>query len=291
VVLLSASLKVWIDQAATVDPAMVTGDRKADLLRRLQGRLNDLAGNDRHAETWGDAALCSSITLDPGETKEIHFTLGWYFPHHMSTRGPEMGHMYEAWFKDAEEVNRYLVANASQHRSKVSTFAEIMARSTLGSEMSFCWMAQLTTLIKSSWWTRQGKFAIWEGLGCCGLQTMDITYQGSYPLIALYPELQKAQLEMAAALQRPDGRVPHFFSGDLDNVDSGWQRVDMNPQFVMLTCRDYLWTSDADYLRRQWPHVVSAMRYTASLDTNGDGLPDKDTGVNTYDQWDLQGTP
>jgi hypothetical protein len=33
------------------------------------------------------------------------------------------------------------------------------------------------------------------------------------------------------------------------------------------------------------------MAFTESLDTNGDGLPDKDTGYQSYDQWRMRGTP
>jgi hypothetical protein len=40
-----------------------------------------------------------------------------------------------------------------------------------------------------------------------------------------------------------------------------------------------------------WPHVKRAMASTALLDANGDGLPDRDTRRNTYDQWNFSGTP
>jgi len=65
----------------------------------------------------------------------------------------------------------------------------------------------------------------------------------------------------------------------------------MNPQFVMMVCRDYLWTGDKEYLKAMWPHVIKAMAFTESLDTNADALPDRDTGLQTYDQWRMRGTP
>ena len=206
-----ASMKAWIDRSKTLKTGLATADAKRDVARELQDRLNTMAGRNRRAAEWGDAALCSTLTLKPGEEKEIAFTLGWYFPHHLSTNGPELGHRYEEWFKDAEDVNRFLVGRAAEHREKVLTFADTMAECSLGREIAFCWTAQLTTLVKSSWWTRDDKFAIWEGMGCCGLHTMDITYQGSFPLIALYPDLQKKQMENGARFQRADGRVAHFF--------------------------------------------------------------------------------
>ncbi|MHC4250450.1 MAG: GH116 family glycosyl hydrolase, partial [Planctomycetota bacterium] len=77
----------------------------------------------------------------------------------------------------------------------------------------------------------------------------------------------------------------------LSKVDNGFDRVDMNPQFVLLVCRDWLWTGDREYLERMWPHIKRAMANTVELDTDGDGLPDQDTRRNTYDVWNFFGTP
>jgi uncharacterized protein (DUF608 family) len=120
---------------------------------------------------------------------------------------------------------------------------------------------------------------------------MDVSYQGSGSIVALFPELQQRQLEMSARFQRADGRVPHFFTPDFSQVDDSFERVDMNPQFVLMVCRDWLWRGDREYLTTMWPHVARAIANTALLDTDGDGLPDKDTRLNTYDQWDFFGTP
>lgn len=269
------------------DPASLTA-----YLKHCRVWLDALAGKERAGERWGDGALCSSIELAPGEAREVHFTLGWFFPHHVSVRGgAELGHMYERWFRDAEEVNRFLVRNAPRHRAQTLGFARALADTTMDDELVQAWSSQLSTLVKSSWWTRGDRFAMWEGLGCCGLNTTDVAYEGSFSILAIFPELQKRQMQMGVAFQRSDGRVLHFFQEDLSSVDNGYDRVDMNPQFVLLVCRDYLWTGDRAYLERMWPHVVRAIENTARLDTDGDGIPDSDTRRNTYDQWDLFGTP
>jgi len=120
---------------------------------------------------------------------------------------------------------------------------------------------------------------------------MDVDYQGSFPVVALFPELKLGQMRQSIRFQNSKGQVPHTYEGDVERVDDGFLRVDMNPQFVMMVCRDYLWTGDRAYLKNMWPHVEKAMAFTASLDTNGDGLPDRDTAVQTYDQWRMRGTP
>ncbi len=277
---------------ATVDPDLLeTPDGVSAFLKGMRNSLDIVAGRNREKDTWGDGGLCSSLTLGPEETKEVRFTLGWYFPNHYSVKGPVLGHMYEHWFADAEEVNRFLVANFDEQRRVTCGFADALYDTTLAPELADAWSAQLSTLAKCTWWTKAGDFAVWEGLGCCGFHTTDITYHGSFNILALFPELQKGQMEMGAKFQRSDGRVHHYFSPDLSSVDEGFDRVDMNQQFVLLICRDYLWTGDREYLKRMWPHIVKAMDNIKQLDSDGDCLPDHDTERNTYDGWDFRGTP
>ena len=182
--------------------------------------------------------------------------------------------MYANWFHDAGDVNRYLLANYSDHRKATEAFARTLADTSLGSAMAFVWSSQLGTLVKSTWWIKDGGYGIWEGLGCCGHSTTDVDYQGSHSVAALFPELKLGQSKRMIRFQNDKGQVPHNYSGDFDHVDNGFNRVDMNPQYVMMACRDYLWTGDKAYLEDMWPHIVKAMDYTASLDSDGDGLPD-----------------
>jgi len=80
---------------------------------RLIGEKGDELPNE-----WNNSALCSMVKLKPGESTTVRFTLSWYFPHHFSERGPEMGHVYENWFTDSEEVNRFLAPTTSITRRR-----------------------------------------------------------------------------------------------------------------------------------------------------------------------------
>lgn len=258
----------------------------------LKEVVQDLTGGPRNAHlTWGSAALASTIGLEPGQRAEICFTLSWFFPNHLSVDGRFIGHMYSNWFQDAAAVNSFLCTSYDRHRAATEKFARTLADTSLGDAMAFSWSSQLSSLVTNTWWTKDGSYAIWEGLGCCGLSTTDVDFDGSFPIVALFPELKMSQMKQILTFQNDQGQVPHNYSFDLHRVDNGFMRVDMNPQFVMMACRDYLWTGDRDYLTAVWPHVVRAMAFTESLDTNGDSLPDRDTGLQTYDQWRMRGTP
>ncbi len=245
--------------------------------------------NCEHEGSFGAGALCHTFILPANGECEVRFVYSWYFPHHYSESGKDMGHYYEKFFHNALEVNQYLAENRLDR--KALAFTDLLFDTTLPEAYPECWSSQLSTLVKCSWWLRDGKFGIWEGLGYCGFHTTDITYHASFGLLALFPSLQLRQMEMGAAFQREDGRVHHFFTPDLYHTDWGFDRVDMNPQFVLMVCRDYLFTGDEGYLDRMYTPVVRAMESIVLLDQNGDGLPDTHTGRNTYDAWHLSGTP
>ena len=278
-----------VAEALAADPGQ-QNKLSRELLREIRANLPATPGEGDRLN-WGSGALNSSSTLAPGQKVEIRFTLSWFFPHHLTRSRHEIGHMYGNWFKDAAEVNSFLCAHYDEHRRKTESFARTLADTSLGEAMAFAWSGQLSTAVFNTWWTRDGGYAIWEGLGCCGLSTTDVDYQGSFPIVALFPELKLEQMRRTASYQNDKGQIPHNFPAEMDRVDDGFERVDMNSQFVMMVCRDYLWTGDRDYLQHMWPHVLKAMAFTETLDTNGDALPDRETGLQTYDQWRMQGTP
>ena len=246
---------------------------------------------DQQGDKFGTCALCSRIILAPGEKKRVSFVFTWYFPNHFGKYGKHLGHMYENMFGNALEANRHLYSNRKEIADKAQAFAALLYNTDLPEVYPDSWSGQLSTLVKCSWYLKDGRFALWEGLGFCGFHTTDITYQASFGLLALFPDLQKKQIEMGAHFQREDGRVHHFFTPDLDHVDNGFDRIDMNNQFVLMVYRDYLYTGDRSYLERLWGNIKKAMDSIGELDKDGDGLPDTGTTRNTYDAWNFSGTP
>lgn len=236
-------------------------------------------------------ALANTISLKPHESKTVRLVFSWYFPNHFNQEGRLLGHYYTNLYKDALDVNRTMIKKYNAVFGAAQSFSRLLYNTSLPICYPDAWSVHLGTIVKDSWWIQDKRFGLWEGLGYCGFVTTDITYHASFSLAALFPELQKIQMRMTAEFQREDGRMPHFFRPDLYHVDNGFHRVDMNPQYVLLAARDYLLHGDKEQLKHLWNGIVSAMDATARLDQNGDGLPDTDTGANTYDAWRFRGTP
>lgn len=268
---------------------------KPDYLSARENKLffldNCINQNDRRGEDFGACALCSEITLKPGETKNIRFILTWYFPNHYSSDGERIGHYYENLYKSSLEANITLEEGYGSIFKSAVSFSGLLYSTSLPSVYPDAWSSNLSQLIKDSVYLRNGKFGLWEGLGYCGLHTVDITYHASFSLISLFPELQKKQMKLGSEFQREDGRVQHSFKPDMKASDNGFDRVDLNMQFVLMVLRDYLFTGDREYLLSLWDNVRRAMDSTELLDTDSDGLPDSGTKRNTYDAWNFSGTP
>ena len=247
--------------------------------------------NERRGTEFGGCALCSDVTLKPGEKKNIRFILTWYFPNLTAKDGDILGHYYENLYENSLDANRFLEENHVNIFKSATAFSELLYATDLPLIYPDSWSSNLSQLIKCSVYHKDGKFGLWEGLGYCGLHTTDITYHASFSLISLFPDLQKKQMKMGAEFQREDGRTHHSFKPDMKCSDNGYDRVDLNMQFVLMVLRDYLFTGDREYLMSLWDNVKKAMDSTKLLDTDNDGLPDHGTKRNTYDAWNFSGTP
>ncbi|MFX0059353.1 MAG: GH116 family glycosyl hydrolase [Candidatus Hodarchaeota archaeon] len=206
--------KQKFDDLVKLNPEILTDEKKklkalekcvnfpSDLLERLPLEYI-LKGNQ--------GALSSSVKLHAFEEKAITFILTWYFPNHIPFGSSEsMGHMYENWFKDSVEVASYIVNNIDTLHRRSLQFKEALYNSSFEYWLADSINSQLTTFITSSFFDKKGRFGIWEGLGCCGLQTLDVTYYGSFPVVLFFPELEKSQLSLTAKFQLSE-TSEHFF--------------------------------------------------------------------------------
>lgn len=178
-------------------------------------------------------AISQTLTLAPGACKQVTFILSWFYPRHLGAHlRDELGHRYEVWFEDALAVARYVAAQREDLYARSKAFHDSQYQASVPYWLAQAINAQLTTFIKSSWLVRDGRFGIWEGLGCCGLQTLDVSYYGSHPVALFFPELEQRQLQMTADFQLgPDSpRYDEYFLAFPRNRELVSQLVARDPE-------------------------------------------------------------
>lgn len=244
------------------------------------------------------AALCRTLELAPGEEGEVRIILSWFFPFFRELEyKPKqasascIGHFYNTLFSSVDQVASYMEDNGERLERETRLFSDTYYRSSLPEWLLNAASAQLAVMRKSSWYDERGRFAIWEGLGCCGLQTTDITHYGSFPIVQMFPELQISQMTLTKSNADVPGKIPHMMAGNLSCSDLDHRnRIDLIPQYALLVWRDWLWTGDNSYLRRMLPTVKESLDFFRNYDTDGDGLPNNTGPDQTYDQFPLKGT-
>ena len=156
--------------------------------------------------------------------------------------------------------------------------------------------------------------------------TLDVRFYGSMPMVKFWPDLEKQEIRTFAETVLQDepekliwtwktqqdhketfrtrksrGAVPHDLGAPEEDPffkvnQSSWQDndawKDLNPKFVLMVYRDYVFTgrSDAKFLRDTWPAVQLALDYLRKFDHDGDGIPENDGFPDqTYDVWIVRG--
>jgi uncharacterized protein (DUF608 family) len=150
-----------------------------------------------------------------GKGKNLTFILSWYFPNHALSNGEKIGHLYENYFKNCEEILDYTQSKMDYLESKTTQFHDLLYN-VKGIDT---WIAdligsQLTTLIKSTWLSKEGFFGIWEGYFNTAdkrrndstfpphfpytdgpmrtaLNTIDVLTYSIYTILNLFPDLAK----------------------------------------------------------------------------------------------------
>jgi uncharacterized protein (DUF608 family) len=191
----------------------------------------------------------------------------------------------------------YAARHHERLRQESENFHEAFYSSSLPEFLLDQVNSHLNTLRTSTWFTRAGDFGIGEGLGLtrsfAGLSTIDVAMYGQILTTALFPTLDKEVMRSHARIQLESGIIAHSVSHNFRETkpaELSGVRLDLTSQFVVLSLRAAWFSADNGFLREIWPSVKSALDYSIrERDHNGDGLPDMEGIMCSYDNFPMYG--
>ncbi|MDD3155392.1 MAG: GH116 family glycosyl hydrolase [Victivallaceae bacterium] len=257
------------------------------------------------AAVWQDpacgmalSAVAATFLLAPGKTVDVTFALCWSFPdmreRHYSwkkdLRAHRIGHYYHNFFADSRAVFRHFQEKFPVLRRKTLEFRRDLEAVGMEKFLLPAITSQLSTMIRSSWLDEKGRFGIWEGLGFCGLQTIDVSLYGSCAVLDFFPELEKSQISLTAKFS-DHGDIPHtmpgnFHAGDVNDLN----RIDLAIDFLLIAWRDFRATGDFRLAQKLYPVIQAAWKRFSQCCTDAAGLPYHQGRDQTYDQFPIRGT-
>jgi uncharacterized protein (DUF608 family) len=216
---------------------------------------------------------------------ESTFVLAWYF-NGRSHRYP-YGHYYENWFSSALDVAEYGLANRER----------LYPRFQGGGWMEEAMLDSLYVLPNNSWFTKDGRFAVYETPFVAPLMNTigSMTWDGlSFTLLNLFPDLVKRVDEKFGEMAA-GGEIPHDWGEEsiedpIFGASHPYSWTDLGSTWVLMIYRDYLWTGDREFLSRNFGKTKEVVEWLMSRDLDGDCIPDSRGGFdNSYDGTHMYG--
>ena len=300
---------------------LIVSDRFADLNDTENRNRLSLGAKRANISENKDQRCFSSVgvtkSLLPGQSFSHAFILSWFFPNSygaiegdptvdISTRDYNLnlkitrnqGHYYNNFFRSDFDVASYLMENKKWLTERTLKFLGDFYNSSLPQFVLDQVNSHFNTFITSSTFTRNGSFAIREGMTpekpWGPNATIDVSLYGSSSIIALFPDLQKETMRAHKKHQTQRGEINHGLGMDCDSAQFGahmvYHRLDLVPDYIQMVLRDFFWTDDTVYLHEMWPSVLKGMEYILrDRDADKDSMPEMAGIMCSYDNFPMYG--
>ncbi|QNP29608.1 GH116 family glycosyl hydrolase [Cylindrospermopsis curvispora] len=284
------------------------------------------------------AAVAVRFTLPPGETLTVPFVLSWDFPVTEFAAGVNYYRRYTDFFgttgDNAWQIATCALKECYNWRSHIESWQKpILEREDLPSWFKMALFNELYDLTSGgTLWSAgtekdpMGQFAVLECLDYRWYESLDVRLYGSFGLLILFPELEKAVIRAFVraipqsddrsriigyyltinspspmALRKVAGATPHDLGAPNEWV---WEQTnytsyqdcnlwkDLGCDFVLQVYRDFLFTGadDMEFLVDCWHGIVLTLDYLKQFDIDGDGIPENSGAPDqTFDDWRLSG--
>jgi len=297
--------------------------------------------NDRRSadQDHASAALAVRFRLEPGQSLELPVVISWDLPVTAFATGTRALRRYTDVFGSSGDNATAIAADAladwRSWKEAIDAWQKpVVERADLPDALRMALLNELYDLASGgSLWTAAtpqdpvGRFGVLECLDYAWYESLDVRLYGSFALLQLWPELDKAVLrDFARAIPAADptprpigwyftqgrgrveaprkvaGATPHDLGApnerpfDATNYTAYqdcnlWK--DLASDFVLQVWRSFRLApsgEDLRFLADCWPAAVTSLRYLKQFDANNDGLPDNGGAPDqTFDDWPLQG--
>jgi uncharacterized protein (DUF608 family) len=225
-------------------------------------------------------ALGQTVTMEPGREAMRRFVVTWRMPN-LYCRGKLVGNRYATQFRSAADVVKYVAANYERLDLSTRLWHNTFYDSTLPHwllDRLFSTVANLATTT-CQWW-ENGRFWAWEGCGCCH-GTCGHVWNYEHALARLFPRLERSTREMQ---DFAPGMGMIAETGEIRFRGEGWGiwAGDSQGGYILKAYREHQTSANAEFLKRNWPHIRKAVDFLIRQDDNDDGMIEG-RQHNTYD--------
>ncbi|MCY7283264.1 MAG: bile acid beta-glucosidase, partial [Cyanobacteria bacterium CAN_BIN43] len=300
-----------------------------------------LSNQENEAVSKGEqlgAAIAIRFTLPPGATQRIPFVVAWDFPVTEFAEGINYFRRYTDFFgrtgANAQAIALTAIQNYCHWQTQIQQWQQpILDRPDLPDWFKMALFNELYDLTSGgTLWSAAddrdpyGQFAVLECLDYRWYESLDVRLYGSFALLMLFPQLDKAILrafaraipaedantrtigyyytigsESPQALRKAKNATPHDLGAPNEHV---WEKTnytsyqdcnlwkDLGSDFVLQVYRDFVMTGSTDtaFLAECWEAIAAALEYLKAFDLDGDGIPENSGAPDqTFDDWRLQG--
>jgi len=283
-------------------------------------------------------AIAVRLQLAPGETQQIPVVLAWDLPVTEFAEGVQYFRRYTDFFgRTGDQALQIAQAGLVEYptwQAQIQQWQQpILERADLPDWFKMALFNELYDLCSGgSLWSAAserdpvGQFAVLECLDYRWYESLDVRLYGSFALLHLFPDLDKAIMRAFAraipaedshprtigyyytigkpspqARRKAQNATPHDLGAPNEHV---WEKTnytsyqdcnlwkDLGSDFVLLVYRDFVLTGsrDFEFLTDCWDAVVATLDYLKGFDLDGDGIPENSGAPDqTFDDWRLQG--
>jgi non-lysosomal glucosylceramidase len=304
-----------------------------------EGRLpNQIDPRPAAANEQIAGAIALRFTLLPGETRQIPVAVVWDSPVMEFAAGVEYHRRYTDFFgrtgRHAWAIAKTALHSYADWQTQIQAWQQpILTDPELPNWLKMALFNELYVLTDGATvWSAAteadpvGQFAVAECLDYRWYESLDVRLYGSFALLHLFPELEKAVMrafaraiptadtrvrtigyyqvigaESPSALRKVKNATPHDLGAPNEHpwVQTNYTSYqdcnlwkDLPCDFVLQVYRDFVLTgaTDVAFLQDCWPSVVAALDYLKTFDEDGDGIPENSGAPDqTFDDWRLQG--